>query len=790
MLGVRPYPDELVYSLCSRIHFFNGNETVRKTTNKLFGNVEKTIHVLWPTRLEYFSRNYKIGLSANELATKHTLFPYYARFLSEEKRKGLFDAMLHGSSRANPSAYLGLNQDKSNVARLYLCPLCAKEDISKYGEPYWHRAHHLPGSKVCYKHNVWLLTECPICSEPFTSGSNQELIITPMYCNKGHSLELIAENNNEDLLLIAQENNFLLTSDRHFFRKDVHKKFLDYAKTKEYQNVESTKILYEKLFPDFIKRFPVSLLDLIGVSIQGEAIRGINKIFWKRETTIHPLYVLLLILFFGGTIENFLSRSIKYTPFGNGPWPCLNKICSKFTEKVVDSVELKNTRHFAKPRGIFKCTECGFTYSRLGPDKKQEDIYQYDLIPQTGQLWDAKFEELLNNDIVYLSEMTQELGVGTVFLRLRLKERFGKINLHQSRMLAVKQMQRNRVTDIARDNPGITLTEITKIEPKLIKWMQAYDVEWLRGNVKYTRERLRLEDRRKGFLEILRQHPKATRKELKQIHPSNYEWLIIHDKEWMLKQLPPRSNRRSKRTVEERREQFLKLLIKYPHATRSELKELESSNYTWLKLHDNEWFSLNQPPIRLRQEKKQRVTLEQRREEFLELRKNYPDISRGELQRLNLSNYTWLRTNDSEWFEQHLPPPIERNGLKYPRYSLEERRNQFLIIYREYPKATPKELRKLCGSNYTWLHTHDFLWLKKYQPGIRKMLNNQRRKRTLNKSLEQRRDEFLAIRNEHPHLSRTGLKEKYQSLYVWLMTNDTEWLLSHLPPISPRNRKH
>ncbi|MBU5349134.1 TnsD family Tn7-like transposition protein [Paenibacillus lautus] len=789
MLRVRPYPDELVYSLCSRIHFLNGNETERKTKNQLFGNVEKTIHVLWPTRLEYFSRNYNVGLNAKELCTKHTLFPYYAGFLSDEKRRRLFDAMRFGNSRANPSAYLGLNQEKSYVARLYLCPLCAKEDISKYGEPYWHRTHHLPGSKVCYKHNVWLLTECPVCSDPFTNGTNQELNITPMYCNNGHSLEFITENNNEDLLLIAQENNFLLTSERQLSLEDIHGKFHDYAKAKGYQNVESTVILYEKLFPDFIRRFPVSFLDLIGVSTQGGAIRGINKIFRKRETPIHPLYVLLLILFFGGSIENFMSQGIRYTPFGEGPWPCLNKLCSKFTKKAIGTVELKNTRRFAKPRGVFKCTDCGFTYSRLGPDKNQEDIYQYDLIPQTGELWDAQFEEQINNDIIYLSEMAKELGVGTVFLRLRLKERLGEINLHRTRMLAVKQLQRNRISEIVRDTPGITLTEISKIDPRLIKWMQEYDVEWLRDNVKYTRGKLSLDDRRKGLLEILQQHPKATRKELKQIHPSNYEWLIIHDKQWMMKQLPPRSNRNSKRTVEERREKFLKLLIKHPLATRSELKVLDSSNYTWLKLHDNEWFSFKLPPIKIRTEKKNRVTFTQRRDDFLLLRKENPHLSRGGLQRLNSNNYTWLRTHDSEWFEQHLPPPIERKGLKYPRYTLEERRNQFIIVYRENPQATPKEIRKLCGSNYTWLHTHDFLWLKEYQPGIRKTLNNQRRKRTLNKSLEQRRDEFLAIRNEHPRLSRTGLKEKYQSLYVWLMTNDTEWLLSHLPPIAPRKRK-
>ncbi|MCL6606129.1 MAG: TnsD family transposase [Paenibacillus sp.] len=784
---MRLYPDELVYSFCSRIHFYSGNQIVRKTTNRLFGNAEKTIHILWPTRLDYFSNNCQLGLSTSELVTKHTLFPYYTKFLSKEKSNKIFEAIVYGISRSNPSAYLGLNQN--NVSRLHLCPLCAKEDISNFGEPYWHRSHHLPGSKVCYKHNVYLLTECPLCNESFANTSNKELNITPMFCNNGHSLEFVIENDNMDLLLIAQENNFLLTSDRNISRQFVFNKFIEYAKVKEYQNVQSTIILYDKLFPDFIKRFPKPFLDLIGITITGDQIKGINRIFWRREKPIHTLYVLLLMIFFGGTSEDFLSQEIRYTPFGEGPWPCLNKLCPEFSKKVIETVELKNTRHFAKPRGLFKCAECGFFYSRLGSDDNHRDIYQYDLILETGEVWDSKFEELISNDIVFLNEMVEELGVGRVFLRLKLKEIFGKFNLTQMRMGTIKQLRRNRIIEIVRSNPGITLTKITKIDPKLIKWMQAYDVDWLRENVRYTRMKISLEDRRNDFLEILQRYPNATKKELKQINPRNYVWLNTHDKNWTVEQLPQRVIRKSEKNLEERREQFLRLLSKHSDASRSELRKLESSNYKWLMLNDNEWLSIRQPPIKTGSNKNKSNTLEHRRKEFLRLRKEYPDLSRGDFQRQNSSNYSWLRTYDSDWFEQQLPPLKERNGMIKPRFTLEERRNQFLGIHQRNPAATPKELRKLCESNYTWLHTHDFLWLKKYQPGIRKNINTQRRKRILNKTLEERRDEFITIRNESPHLSRTGLKNTYQSLYVWLMTNDIDWFLNHLPPIVSGNHK-
>lgn len=790
MRKVSPYPDELVYSICSRIHFYSGSIMTRRTKRKLFGNVEKTIHILWPTRLEYFSNEYGLGLTVNELVSKHTLYPYYTRFMSEKKSNKFFEAMVYGNSRANPAAYLKLIQNIT--PRLYLCPLCVKEDNCEFGEPYWHRSHHLPGSKVCYKHNVYLLAECPVCNESFVNSSNKELNITPKFCSNGHSLEFVVENKNKDLLHIAQENYSLLNSELKFSIEDVIKKFLVYAKVKKYQNVESTVILYDKLVPEFIKRFPTSFLDFIGISIQGEEIQGINRIFQKRERFIHPLHVLLLILFFGGTIENFLSQEIKYTPFGEGPWPCLNKLCPSYLQDVINEVDLKNSNRFAKPRGNFKCLGCGFIYSRLGTNDVQTETYQYDLILRTGEIWDAKFEELLNKNIVYLYEMTEELGVGKVFLRLKLKELFGEINLNQSRAVTMKQIRRSRIKQMITENPHLTVAEIAKIDSRIIKWMQSFDAEWLRENVKSTTRRLGLEDRRNEFLKTLHGLPrtiKTTKKELKQINPSNYAWLIAHDKQWMMEQLPNTVIRKPIKTLEERREQFLKLLNKYPNATRSELNQLESANYKWLMQNDVGWISLRQPPVKLNSNKKNNITLQQRRKTFLRLRDEFPNLSRSELQRQDLSNYTWLRMHDSAWFEHELPSPIDKIGSIKPRFTLLERRNFFMNIYKENPTASPKEIRKLSGSNYTWLHTHDFLWLKERQPSIRKNESIHKRRRVINKSLEERRKEFISIRNENPYLSRSGLKENYQSLYVWLMTNDKYWFSNQLPPIVPRNRK-
>ena len=40
---------------------------------------------------------------------------------------------------------------------LRYCPLCLQEDIEKYGEAYWHRAHQIWVMDKCHKHGCNLL---------------------------------------------------------------------------------------------------------------------------------------------------------------------------------------------------------------------------------------------------------------------------------------------------------------------------------------------------------------------------------------------------------------------------------------------------------------------------------------------------------------------------------------------------------------------------------------------------------------------------------------------------------
>ena len=94
---------------------------------------------------------------------KHTMFPYYGRFLPKERRQKAFQALV--SMAGNFHNLLPLPKSKNGKARyLRYCPLCATHDREQYGEAYWHRIHHMIGIQVCPVHRCYLVDSSVIIS--------------------------------------------------------------------------------------------------------------------------------------------------------------------------------------------------------------------------------------------------------------------------------------------------------------------------------------------------------------------------------------------------------------------------------------------------------------------------------------------------------------------------------------------------------------------------------------------------------------------------------------------------
>lgn len=151
-----PYPDELWYSVICRYHIRSGNPSVKYSIRELYGanhiNVPVELCGALSPLLDALPTK---DLTAKDIIMQHTLYPYYTRFFSINRKKSAYMLALNGNRHAGQ--HIGIYQSSSMVARrLRYCPQCFDEDIATYGEPYWHRLHQIPGIAVCPRHGCWL----------------------------------------------------------------------------------------------------------------------------------------------------------------------------------------------------------------------------------------------------------------------------------------------------------------------------------------------------------------------------------------------------------------------------------------------------------------------------------------------------------------------------------------------------------------------------------------------------------------------------------------------------------
>lgn len=155
------YPDELLYSALARYHIRSGNRIFRQSDLELFGYSSRQVcKITLTNNLIYLVQNLPLRSqqTVDSLLQNHTLYPFYATFLMPQEAWLLKDSMrkkLSGSILE--IAKVAMNSSGDSKKFLKFCPVCLIEDTQKYGEPYWHRMHQIPGVLVCPTHGFVLL---------------------------------------------------------------------------------------------------------------------------------------------------------------------------------------------------------------------------------------------------------------------------------------------------------------------------------------------------------------------------------------------------------------------------------------------------------------------------------------------------------------------------------------------------------------------------------------------------------------------------------------------------------
>jgi hypothetical protein len=265
------------------------------------------------------------------------------------------------------------------------------------------------------------------------------------------------------------------------------------------------------LLAGFRKHYPPSLLRALRCEFAGadqEKSNWLLNLVRRPKNSHHPLRHLLLIDFFGISAEDFFALPEEVRFFGNAPWPCLNPAADhSMEERVADcQVSFRGPNH--RPVGTFRC-DCGFDYSRTGPDGQPEDRFRISKMKSFGSVWERELKRLWADPANGISAVARRLEVDPLTVR-RHAARLGLL------------FKRAGGKEIAPPN----LRALLKSEDALEKM-----------NVKRG-------ENRRLWLSAFRRKPKSSLKSLRSELPRVYSWLSKNDAAWLNSHKPQPLKRR------------------------------------------------------------------------------------------------------------------------------------------------------------------------------------------------------------------------------------------------------
>lgn len=158
-LGLSPgFPDETLFSLCSRLHRLSGHMLSSATCRSTFGHSRQGAQHDFPGRIgEFVRRTHGLFGCTPELVIRHhTLIRFYLPWRSAIDVQNAISAMTAGGM-GNLKMHLGLPSSRLRAHHpLKFCQACMRVDREKHGIAYWHLEHQFPGVWVCIAHGCGL----------------------------------------------------------------------------------------------------------------------------------------------------------------------------------------------------------------------------------------------------------------------------------------------------------------------------------------------------------------------------------------------------------------------------------------------------------------------------------------------------------------------------------------------------------------------------------------------------------------------------------------------------------
>lgn len=482
-----PYKDELIYSAIARYHYYIGNEDCKDTLEEIFRSRSIIPSLEIGSNLGRLAENLGEKYTSEYIIKNHTIFPFYSPFLPKDRKKEIIEGIKYKDGKGIYTK-LGVIAGSICIKKgIYYCADCAKNELEHYGEVYIHREHQLQGVYVCPHHGIKLKKY----RVDRSNSSRIEFIRLNEKLLDLRNIRLINKTYEDKLLKISKDAYYLLQVDLDKVSKE---KILEKYKNLLYKRgltTSSMRIKQRELYEEFIAFYGKEFLKIMESSIDNDdEYNWLRVITRDLSRTVHPIRHLLLINFLIGNIEEFFEDiNKKFNPFGEGPWPCLNKIANHYRMNVVKDLKITEDYKTRLPVGTFSC-DCGFVYSRKGPDKDETDKYKIGRIKSFGKAWEDRLKVYLKEEKYGLRELSRlmycdpktiwkfDALLGINYFN-RYKNTVDLEHKEQIRQSDLLEKYKEGILKSIEENPTITRTKLREICKKEYIYLYRWDKKWL-----------------------------------------------------------------------------------------------------------------------------------------------------------------------------------------------------------------------------------------------------------------------------------------------------------------------
>ncbi len=243
------YPDELWSSVVARAYKYSGYVTCKSFAQEIFKGKQECLNNIF---INSYKKDFTAlinKVSGPKVVVEHTLIPFYL-LTSGSNKKQLYKKALKYDRGINKNLAVPKNID----CHLKYCPICYKEEIEQFGEPYWHVSHQV--LNYCPKHCCKLI----VSSIPYTRSKCYSF--TPLS-------DIVLDNTSQSIL---DESNINIMFDRYIanvlreITTFANNSISDYLRSVipdcYFKDVRRERINSKKLFSDITNFYS----DLIGIN--------------------------------------------------------------------------------------------------------------------------------------------------------------------------------------------------------------------------------------------------------------------------------------------------------------------------------------------------------------------------------------------------------------------------------------------------------------------------------------------------------------------------------------------